>query len=213
MNSSQKSDALPSPPSRYYDDLDEFGYDRKLPPSLEHEFHFEPNILSEKLVLLQRFIHENHGTVEYYIDRTVDSLFYTERQVLRGFRWLREDMPSMILPSAQVAASASLGYFANHPTPLGTRLFFTTSMGLMAGFLVFPSWRRRTAELAQHHIVEPLPAVQNALVTTRRGYNGFVMYWVSVWDSYDHAVASVKNKLADTRYRIISFFKPPRSNP
>jgi hypothetical protein len=215
MSSSQKSDtfAPPPSPSLYYDDLDEDGNDRKLPPSLVSEFTYEPNILSEKLVQLQQFIHQHHGAVEYYIDRTIDGMFYTERKTLSLFRWLREDMPPLIVPSTQVAASAMIGYYANRLAPLSKRVFFSSSMGIMAGFLVFPSWRNVSMDFARRHLVEPLPVVQNAVTSTKQTYDGFVMRCVHAWDSYDQAVLTVKNKISDTRRRIVSFFKPTRPSP
>lgn len=206
-----KSDTLRKP-SLYYDDLDEHGNDKNLPPSFTRDFKYEPNIISEELVRLQRFIHDHHETIEHYIDRVVDGIFYTERKTTLVFRWLREDSPSLVLPTAQLGIASSIGYYANKPLPLAPRLFYSSAMGIMTGFLVFPSWRRKTAELTRRHFIEPVPAIGDAVSACSSQYNKLLMGIVDLWNAYDRVVYNAKNRICTTRDQFVSLFKPrPRS--
>lgn len=161
-----------------------------------------------QLVRLQRFIHDHHQTVEYYIDKTVDGVFYAERQTTRTFRWCKEEVPGLVWPTTQVATMSGLAYFANRGGPVLHRLGATSALGLMTGFLVYPGWRRETRRIFDKQVVEPLPSVREAIQLGHEAYRKMLFGVTYVWSTYDDAVSTVYKSYRKTRFRIISFFKP-----
>lgn len=198
-------------PSEFYDDLDEFGNDKMLPPSLSKPFQYEPNILSEKLVELQEFIYEKKPTVQYYLDRSIDTIFYTERKILGAANWLTQDAPALAWPTTQVAAMSLLGYTANRHQSLVKKLGSPLALAVMTGFLVYPSWRKTASQLTNHHLITPIPALEKAGAAARRFYWGSVVAnGVKAWDAYDDGCHQARSATRQAYQRIVEFFKPSR---
>ena len=197
-------------PSEFYDDLDELGNDRRLPPSLKRSFQYEPDIISERLVQLQQFIQEQRPSVQHCLDRSIDAMFYTERRLLDATHWLAHDAPALVWPTTQVAAISLLGYLANRHHPLSRRLASPLSLALMTGFLVYPAWRREAARLTNQHLLAPVPALDRLALTSRRIYwEHIVGSGVDLWNAYDAGVCQIRRTLSECRQRVRDFFRPP----
>ena len=190
--------------------MDENGDDNKMPKSLRREFIYEPDIISEQLVCLQRFLHEKHQTIEKYVNSIAEGLFWLERKAIRAVNWLENDAPSLVLPTAQVGLAGSFTYFANRGgTPL-IRLGSTATMGLMTGFAVYPSWRRLLKNELDLQVVQRFQPLQKAVNFAERLYWRNVYNVVDGWNTYDRACLSISKYLSEQRRRIAFFFKPSR---
>lgn len=172
------------------------------------EFHYEPNLLSEQLVRLQKFIHTHHTTIEHYIDRTIDGIFFVERQGFRAFRWLREDAPRLVWPTIQVATMATATHFTHRNQPLTKRIFPITAITLMMGFLVYPTWRRESSKLLTRYVIEPVPAVGYAISAIQSGHNHTVNSIISSWNAYDRFIENGRLQISKTRQLVVNFFWP-----
>ena len=181
-----------------------------MPKSLRREFIYEPDIISEQLVRLQRFLHERHQTIENSVNNIADGLFWLERKAIRAVSWLENDAPSLVLPTAQVGLAGSFTYFINKGgTPLN-RLGSTATIGLMTGLAVYPSWRRTLKNEFDSQIVQRFGLLQRAVNSADRLYWRSVYYVVDGWNTYDQACLSISKYLSEQRHRIASFFKSSR---
>ena len=229
MNSTDKSDPKPDldhvhgkstepvirrdlwlDPSVFYEDIDDRGNNRRMPSSLRREFVYEPNILTEKLVRLQRLVHQNHKSIDNFLECSISGVFWSERQLFRIAEWTRNDAPGLLLPTTDVLALGSLAYATNRSRPPAIRGLMTVGMGIFTGFWVYPSWRRQLGQLVNKHIVEPIKPVQRGLATLDQAYNRTVEGVVRIWDTCDNAGDSFKASLKTAKDRIVSIFKPGR---
>jgi len=183
-----------------------------MPKSLQREFVYDPDIISEQLVRLQRFLHEQHQAIENYVNKIADGLFWLERKAIRAVDWLENDAPALVLPTANVGLVGSLTHFINRGgTPLG-RFGSTATMGLMTGFAVYPSWGRILKSEIDSKIIQRFEPLQKTVNSAERLYWRGVYKVVDGWNAYDQTCLSISNYLSEQRRRIVSFFKPPRNS-
>ena len=173
-----------------------------MPKSLIKEFEYEPDLISEELVQLQRFIHNHHQTIDKYLNTAIDGVFYTERQARRVFSWLEHDVPSLIIPTAEVMAVGYLTNLANRGGTPTVRFGSSLAMGTIAGFLVLPSWRRVLSESVNRHLISPYPNLRNAVDRLEHTYWRGVYQIVDVWNSYDQYCTRAKEYIQGKRQKI-----------
>lgn len=198
----------------FYDELDELGQDKRLPRAAPREFVYDPDIISERLVRLQQFIHAHHGTIERALDGAVDGLFYAEHKTVRAFNWLEHDAPSLLLPTAQMMASGYFAYLMNRTASPAARLGRAGAIGALCGFLVYPSWRRRAGDLISQQLIGPFPPIQRTVRAGRTLYERRIVGGiVEGWNAYDRTRLKMLEYVGERRRRVMSILKPPRRPP
>lgn len=134
----------------FYDQVDEKGHDKQLPPAPNHRFVYQPDPISNRLVALQEHIHTHHRRVEEGFDSALNSWFQLKWQIgskkyahyfLESWRWTRTEVPPR-LPDLGLIASTMLVVGASHP-PGWQRWSWTLGLGMATTIALFPELRNR----------------------------------------------------------------------
>lgn len=180
--------------SKYYDDLDEYGLDSRLPKkSLKPQFVYFVTPLNGKIVKLQEVFHKQFEAFAWLRSKLRGSKHALSHPLQRYTDWVTKESPQYLGSTLQVSLIGGAFYLlTRRRTTLFGKIILTSASIYISSLFLFPCFRNRVLDSISE--VSAMNKISRGLFTSLRSYhNHIVDILCTTWETAEDYQQKVRS--------------------